>query len=147
MDLSTEWEIAYKCDPVPAAAWPIGPRHARTRRPAMNRQFAARLPFSILLVALLITAGCVTPWNTKLPGWMPGSLDYERREAEVQDPFPDTDLGPGTSMRPRGYDLQRSEATRAKERSEAAALRRQFGVPGAPPAPDLGLVYPEAVRP
>lgn len=115
----------------------------------MNCRFTARRLGSILLVVtpLLVNSGCVTPLNTKLPGWFPGSLEYERREAEVQDPFPDTDLGPGTSMRPRGYDLQRSEATRAKERSEAAALRQQFGVPGAPPAPEFGLVYPEAVRP
>lgn len=112
----------------------------------MNHPFPAFRLLLVLLLALL-TSGCITPWNTKLPGWFPGSLEYERREAEVQDPFPDTALGPGTSMRPRDYSQQRSEAMRAKERSEAAALRQRFGVPGAPAAPELGQIYPEAVRP
>ena len=107
----------------------------------MNRHLA------MLLLVTMMSSGCLTPWNTRFPTWLPGSLAYERRESEVQDPFPDSDLGPGTSMRPPSFDQQRSEATRFKERRAAASLRQQFGVPGSPRPPELGVVYPEAVRP
>lgn len=105
-----------------------------------------RLPL-FLVVTLYLSGCCINPWNTRFPTLWPRSLEYERRESEVQDPFPDRALGPGDTMRPRDFDWQRSEATRAKERNAAAMLRLQNGVPDSPPAPEMGYVYPEAVRP
>ena len=113
----------------------------------MNRRVATVPLLSLSLLVAIMSSGCLTPWNTRFPTLLPGSLEYERRESEVQDPFPDSNLGPGTSMRPPSFNQQRSDVTRARERGAAAALRQQFGAPGTPRPPELGVVYPETVRP
>lgn len=91
-------------------------------------------------------SGCLTPDNTRLPEVLPRSLEYERRESEVQDPFPDAALGPETDARPPEYGQQRSEPRRARDRSAATWLRQQYGQPPGVDTPDTGMAYPEAVR-
>lgn len=94
----------------------------------------------------LAMGGCVNPFNTRLPDCAPRSTQYEQAQAKVQDPFPDSDLGPEVGFRPLDFRDQRSEQLRAKERASAAFLRQQYGVPGggAIPGPN-GSLYPEAV--
>jgi hypothetical protein len=101
---------------------------------------------ALCLPAFLCASGCLTPWNTRFPQLLPRSLEYERRESEVQDPYPESDLGPETASRPRDYGQQRSEPQRARERSEASWLRQQYGQPPGVDSPDTGAAYPDAVR-
>ena len=101
------------------------------------------------LPALLLFSGCLTQGNTRLPELMPRSVEYERREAQIQDPYPDARIGPDTGFRPLQYEQQRSEARSAKDRNRAALLRQQFGIQGAPAAPPdeaTRPAYPHAVR-
>lgn len=108
--------------------------------------------FPILAITLGVvfpsfSCGCLTPLNTKFPTLAPHSTEYEQRESQVQDPFPETDLGPETGFRPPDYEQQRSEVQRAKERFGASILRQQHGSPQPGPVPGpSGSLYPEAVR-
>jgi hypothetical protein len=103
-----------------------------------------RLRPACCLAALLLSSGCLTPWNTRFPRLLPTMPQYERRQAEVQDPYPDKSLGPDTGFRPLEFDQQRSEERQAKDKHQATILRQQYGQPptGASSAP----FYPEAVR-
>ena len=105
-----------------------------------------RLLTGVAVAAAASLSGCLTPWNTRFPDLVPRSTQYEQAQAEVQDPYPDTDTGPETGFRPLGYTQQRSQQVIAKERSGAAFLRQQFGQPGggAAPGPN-GSLYPDAV--
>jgi hypothetical protein len=103
-------------------------------------------PLPWLCLATVSLCGCLTPYNTRLPEVLPRSLEYERRESEVQDPFPDAALGPETEARPPEYGQQRSESRRARDRSAATWMRQQYGQPPGIDAPDTGMAYPEAVR-
>jgi hypothetical protein len=94
--------------------------------------------------AVLCLSGCATPWNTRFPTLFPRSVEYEQREAEIQDPYPDADLGPDTGVRPTDYSEQRSEERRAKDRHQSSILRQQFGQPTSDAGP--GAAYPDAVR-
>lgn len=107
---------------------------------------ARRATAACCLFALACMSGCLTPWNTRFPQLLPRSLEYERRESEVQDPYPESDLGPDTASRPRDFGQQRPEPLRVRERSDAARLREQFGQPPGVDSPDTGAAYPEAVR-
>lgn len=101
----------------------------------------------LIAVAVLTSGGCVNPWNTRMPDVVPRSTQYEQAQAKVQDPFPDSDIGPDIGFRPLDYQQQRSEELRTKERASAAFLRQQTGVPGGGTAPGFnGSMYPEAVR-
>ncbi|REJ93850.1 MAG: hypothetical protein DWQ34_09680 [Planctomycetota bacterium] len=115
-----------------------------------NEPNPKRLPQSTPGLCLLLTlfaSGCLTQYNTKFPTLAPHSTEYERRESEIQDPFPENDLGPETGFRPPDYDQQRSEVQRAKERFDASILRQQHGSPQPGPVPGpTGSHYPEAVR-
>ncbi|MEW4529518.1 hypothetical protein [Maioricimonas sp. JC845] len=101
------------------------------------------------LPALLLFSGCLSPWNTRLPEVMPRGAEYERREAQIQDPYPDERIGPDTGFRPLQYEQQRSEVQSARDRNYASFLRQQFGVQGTPAPPPAGATapqYPHAVR-
>ena len=43
-----------------------------------------RLRSVCCLAALVLSSGCLTPWNTRFPTLLPTRPDYERRQAEVQ---------------------------------------------------------------
>lgn len=101
----------------------------------------------LIVWTVLPLCGCVNAWNTRLPEVAPHSPQYEQSQAKVQDPFPETDLGPDMGFRPLDYRQQRSEQYRSRERSNAAILRQQVGIPGGGTAPGInGSMYPEAVR-
>jgi hypothetical protein len=101
----------------------------------------------LILAATSLLAGCVNPFNTRLPELAPRSTQYEQAQAKIQDPFPDADTGPDIGFRPLDYRLQRSEQMLSKEKANAAILRQQIGVPGGGTAPGAnGSMYPEAVR-
>ena len=100
---------------------------------------------AIVLVISLTQCGCLTPWNTRFPTCMARSDAVSRREAEIEDPFPERDMGPDVGFRPRGFDDPRAEQRRSKERAEISILRQQNGVPGGS-SPGLGGAYPESVN-
>jgi hypothetical protein len=105
-----------------------------------------RLLIGVAALAAAPICGCMTPWNTRFPDLIPRSTQYEQAQAEVQDPYPDADIGPETGFRPLGYTEQRSEQVIAKDRAGAAFLRQQYGQPGGGIAPGPnGSLYPDAV--
>jgi hypothetical protein len=105
-----------------------------------------RLLTGVATLAATSISGCLTPWNTRFPDLVPRSTQYEQAQAEVQDPYPDADIGPETGFRPLGYTEQRSEQVIAKDRAGAAFLRQQYGQPGGGIAPGPnGSLYPDAV--
>lgn len=95
---------------------------------------------------LLLPSGCLTPWNTRFPTFLSRAPQYERREAEVQDPYPDKDLGPSPGFRPREFTQQRAEERHAKEKHESTILRQQYGQPSSSAASGPDWSYPESVR-
>jgi len=65
----------------------------------------------------------MTPNTTRVPLVVNKAPEIERREAQVQDPFPDTKFGPETGFRPLGYQSQRAEPLRAKDRYLTALFK------------------------
>ena len=86
--------------------------------------------------------GATTVTSTRLPQMTPRASEVERRESQIQDPYPDRDLGPDVGFRPRGFEEQRPEIQRTKDRSYSAFLRSQARQ--TPPPPDAP-VYPPAL--
>jgi hypothetical protein len=91
---------------------------------------------ALLFVGVLVQAGCVNPQTTRVPELAPRGSEYERRESQIQDPYPDKELGPEVGFRPREFQQQRSEVQRSKDRSYSSFLRSRVGPAGsaAPPA-------------
>lgn len=100
-----------------------------------------RLPFLMLMAAA--AAGC-SPATTRFPTCGTMNAEYQRREAQIQDPYPDSRMGPDTGFRPRDFLNQRSNAQIAKDRFGAALQKQRYGNPYAPP-PVPTTQYPEAV--
>jgi hypothetical protein len=105
---------------------------------------------SALLVIAVICAsqGCVTPHTIHYPSLSFMPSEYERRESQIHDPYPDADFGPDTGNRPIGF-RQRPEVLRAQDKHFAAMRRLQSGAPF--PAIDVrprstGAKYPAAVQ-
>lgn len=90
------------------------------------------------LAPLCLCAGCLNCWTTRLPTCWTRGPEIERREAQIQDPFPDSKWGPDTGFRPLEFQQQRSEPQRAKDRHYTSMLRTRFGVSPAPPLPPPG---------
>ena len=97
----------------------------------------------LLGLATLGLSGCLTPWNTRFPELWGRGTEYERREQQIQDPYPDSQLGPDTNIRPRDYANQRSQARRVKDGYAAALLRGQNVQYQGPPTPLP--TYPQAI--
>jgi hypothetical protein len=68
----------------------------------------------LVVVTLLALAGCA---GTATPNWhYPGSAEYQRRQAERFDPYPENDIAPPVEGgRPQGYQTPRAEVTRARQ--------------------------------
>lgn len=80
-----------------------------------------------------------------MPQWHMSSAEWQRRESQAQDPYPDAATGPDTGVRPRGFNQQRPDPIRTKDRAYSSGIRRQFAPqPGSVDGP--GAMYPEAVR-
>ncbi|MCR9198336.1 MAG: hypothetical protein NXI04_06820 [Planctomycetaceae bacterium] len=98
----------------------------------------------ILLMMCGSLSGCVNPMFTRLPSYWTYHPTSEARAYEQQDPFPDPDIGPEVSSRPRGYDRPRTAPRKAAEQ------RLLYGTPyspeNIPPGyPQGGLQRPAAV--
>lgn len=89
----------------------------------MRRQAAV-----FLVLACSLSEGCITPHTTHFPSLSFMPAEYERREAQIHDPYPDADIGPETATRPRNFQ-QRPETLRAQDRLFATMRRQQSGAP------------------
>ena len=85
---------------------------------------------------LLLLMGCMSPFNTRLPTLANKPIETERREAQIKDPYPDSQFGPQTGFRPLGYQAQRSEPLRAKDRyfTSFFQMRQKQGIQVGPAA-------------
>ena len=101
----------------------------------------------LIAASVLLTCGCLAPQRLRLPSCTPRSIPYERAETKVHDPFPRSDLGPETSMRPPGFIEPRTQERHVKEKTGLSLLREQYGAPAPSPFP-LGQRpgYGNAVR-
>lgn len=88
---------------------------------------------------VLLVSGCAG--RTRLPSLGVGDPRAERNDYLYHDPMPEGDIGPLTSGRPRGFEVQRSEPRRAIEKSMPA---EQLSAPGGTAAKPR---YPATVRP
>ncbi len=77
----------------------------------MNVLSFSRWPLGLLLLSVILTAGCR---NLERPNWWsPGPTDYQRYNAIVHDPYPDTNAGPeALGTRPRDYSTTPSDSQR-----------------------------------
>ena len=94
-----------------------------------------------LLAGLLLAGGCHSS-PIQLPKLRARHPAVEKAAYRLHDPFPDDTLGPETQIRPRGFDLQRTEPRRA---AEVEALLHGTD-PAQPGPPTSGHRYPGAVR-
>ena len=62
----------------------------------------------MLALLCVCCSGCINPMFTRLPSYWTYHPTSEARAYEQQDPFPDPDIGPEVSSRPRGYDRPRT---------------------------------------
>lgn len=69
----------------------------------------------IPVTGLLLIAGCVSPQNTRLPSLSYGDPRAERQSYAIHNPLPEREA-PFAGALPPGFDIQRSEATRTRER-------------------------------
>lgn len=100
-----------------------------------------------VLVALLLcgAAGCMNPWNTRLPIAQPANPRSEAVSFQQQDPFPDPDIAPSMGTRPLGYDRPRTQPRQAAEQRIFHGL--QSGPEYSPGGePRGGLRRPQAAR-
>jgi len=78
--------------------------------------------------------------NTRMPNaFALEPAEKQRREAQIQDPYPDATNGPETGFRPLGFQQQRSEPQQIKDRFYSGHMRNQFS-----PAPTTQPVGPGA---
>lgn len=71
--------------------------------------------FSCLVASLLV--GCQGGGTLRWPTMYPQEPAAQRQDAERFDPFPESDIGPSESLRPRDGQVQRSEPRRTREKS------------------------------
>lgn len=102
-----------------------------------------RFPLLTLITVATLATGC-SPVTTRYPTLTTMDAEYQRREAQIQDPYPDARMGPDTGFRPLGFEHQRSDAQIAKDRFGAGVQKQRYGNPFAPP-PVPTTQYPAAV--
>jgi hypothetical protein len=104
---------------------------------------AGSLVFALVAPCAIASTGCVNNSNTRTPTLAArGDAAYERREAQIQDPFPDRDMGPDTQTRPRDFAEQRPEVQRAKDRAYSATMRTRITPQPGPAFPGTGEPAP-----
>ena len=104
---------------------------------------ARALAFGGLAVPCLL-AGCITPWNTRMPTVEPSHPAVERRSFQVHDPFPEEDLGPDTMVRPREFREPRELPRRAVEGRSFLGMPAE-SAPVGPAFPPTTQNYPHSV--
>ncbi len=93
--------------------------------------------------------GCITPYTTAFPSLSFMPAEYERREAQIHDPFPDVSIGPDTGNRPPGFTQQRSENAQGSGQVFCCPASPTVGspFPALDPRPrTTGVKYPAAVE-
>jgi hypothetical protein len=69
----------------------------------------------LLIGYVVLLSGCPSPRTTRFPTWEASHPRAERKNYELDDPFPDRTAAPDTQARPRGFDIQRTAPRRAVE--------------------------------
>jgi hypothetical protein len=92
----------------------------------------------------MLTSGCISAMNTRLPVTWAGHPRSESLAYQQQDPFLSPDIGPVDSTRPRDYARPRTEARQAAEQRLFNGLPTQ-PESIAPSYPKGGLRRPAAV--
>lgn len=88
--------------------------------------------YVLFLGTQLLLVGCnLGPDRVRYPTLIPENQQTSRRAAQVQDPFPDGSMGPSTGSRPLGFQTQRSEPQRVRDRYYNGFLKSNFGTPSA----------------
>ena len=73
----------------------------------MRRYFT----FLLLVLSVVLASGCSLSDNFSRPG----SMEYQRQQATIHDPYPDTDAAPEiVGGRPLAYQNQRPEPVRSR---------------------------------
>lgn len=105
--------------------------------PASTNRRSVRRDIAAAIVLVMSGSGCFGSPGYRVPQLFPRSIDYERAETRVHDPFPATDVGPDISARPQGFSTPRPEPMRTKEKSGISNLRNQLGAPVGPVTPGI----------
>ena len=91
----------------------------------------AILPWALCLV--VAAEGCP---QTRLPNLVPTPYDADKRSFNAHDPLPETDIGPDTGARPRGFMQERSEPRRTEDAQQLLGVP-PGGTNNAPPGPPV----------
>ena len=91
----------------------------------------AILPWALCLV--VAAEGCP---QTRLPNLVPTPYDADKRSFNVHDPLPETDIGPDTGARPRGFMQERSEPRRTEDAQQLLGVP-PGGTNNGPPGPQV----------
>ena len=84
---------------------------------------------ALLATGTILLCGCLSPANSDRSSLFVESLEEQRAEVKVHDPFPRKDIAPGVSLRPPDFDTPRSPPRLLREKSETAILRERVGRP------------------
>ena len=87
------------------------------------------LDHALLAVVCLLLTGCLSPYNSSRTTFAVESLEENRANLVVHDPFPRADLAPGESLRPRDYITPRDTPRKVREQTYGAGLRQRYGRP------------------
>ncbi len=105
-----------------------------------------KLSHILLTIATLPLSGCLNPMFYRLPTLWPRPPEVEQRESEYHDPFPDSQTGPSTGVRPQNFNEQRPLPVRIRERYDGSRVRPSPGLGVPPPVgPSPGSQYPQVV--
>ena len=104
---------------------------------------------SLLLICVLggtvLSSGCISTNYMQLPTWLPRHPKVEQRSFTFSDPFPDSNIGPDISQRPRGFNRPRTGVRSGQKVRTAVDILRQSG--SVPDSRMLRSTYPVPVQP
>lgn len=124
----------------------------RVHRPTDAFQLSRAAAVCAICGMAISLSSCINQNNTRFPTVFNYGPEYERDQAAVQDPYPDSIAGPDAGFRPNEFVQERSEPTRARHRLIATRMREEYqrNNPGAAPplfAPTTMYPYPGVVPP
>jgi len=95
---------------------------------------------------LLCTTGCFHPLSLRLPTFQNRPPEVERVEYQYHDPFPDSQIGPNTGVRPREYTNQRPLPVNIRDKYDGTRILQPSGADVPPPVGSPpGSEYPQVV--
>ena len=93
----------------------------------------AKLPLRALIVSIVLMTtlpGCIFTQYTELPTLTPKRHPLvEKQVYRIHDPFTDATLGPDLGVRPREFNIPRSDAKRASEVYFGLNLPKYYPLP------------------